>query len=202
MKNKTQPHPISVVLPRIKGLPLSRFLPHLMVLAVLMLLACTIHVPGQQIARNRVVNDNRPSPNGLASSSSPISMERRVFDRVNEVRAEHGLRALVWVDQMAAVARNHSNNMATNNFFGHQDPQGRRTDKRLDQAGLDHWRQVSENIAWISGNSDPVARVVQAWMQSAGHRSNILDPVSRESGIGLAITPEGKYYFTQVFMRR
>lgn len=200
MKYKTKTHNNSVVLPAIKGLPLSRFLPHLMIIAVLLLLIFTVHVPGQQIARNRVVSDNRPA--AYSASSSSASIERRVFDLVNEVRAEHGLRPLVWVDMMAVVARNHSSNMASNNFFGHQDPQGRRTDKRLGEVGLNHWRQVSENIAWISGNSDPVGRVVKAWMQSPGHRSNILDPVSRESGIGLAVTPEGKYYFTQVFMRR
>jgi uncharacterized protein YkwD len=99
---------------------------------------------------------------------------------------------------VAAVARYHSNNMVTYNFFSHIDPQGRRSDKRADQLGV-RWKDISENIAWVSG-SDPATKVVRSWMQSAGHRENLLDPKLKESGIGLAIAPDGKYYFTQVFM--
>jgi uncharacterized protein YkwD len=91
--------------------------------------------------------------------------------------------------------------MATNNFFSHTDPQGRRSGKRADQLGVSDWKQIGENIAWLSGK-DPAERVVRCWMQSSGHRENILTSSYRESGIGLSIAADGKYYFTQVFVRR
>lgn len=186
MKNKS----VSILLPRI--------LPHLYILAVLALLICTAHIAsGQQIARNFAPDSDRAA----AESVSVASIERRVFDLVNAERVQHGLRPVVWVDRVAAVARFHSNNMVTGNFFSHIDPQGRRSGKRADQLGVRDWKQISENIAWVSGQ-DPAASVVRCWMQSPGHRENILDPASKESGIGLSIAPDGKYYFTQVFMVR
>ena len=196
MKNNFQTNSF---LPRLKALPLSDLLPHLYIVAVLVLLLLTAHIaPAQQIARNFGPNDH-----GVRSRevSSIASLERRVFDLVNSERTKAGLPALVWLDRVATVSRFHSTNMATNNFFAHVDPQGRRSGKRADQHGVSDWKQIGENIAWVSGN-DPAARVVRSWMQSPGHRENILTASYRESGIGLAMAADGKYYFTQVFIRR
>lgn len=193
MKNKILSHLRSVSVP------------HFLIFTVLLLLALTIHVPGQQVARNFAPNSDRPvttaSVSIVSASVSIASMERRVFDLVNQERVQHGLRPVVWVDKIAAVARYYSNDMATNDFFSHTDRQGRRAGKRADELGVNDWKQISENIAWLTG-SDPAGRVVTCWMNSPGHRRNILDPGSKESGIGLAIAADGKYYFTQVFMIR
>src|SRR6185295_10563733 len=103
MKNKSLSHVFSVSLP------------HFYIVAVLVLLALTAHIAsGQQIARNFAPNGARPAP---TESASLASMERRVFDLVNAERLQRGLRPVVWVDRVAAVARYHSNNMVTNNFF-------------------------------------------------------------------------------------
>jgi uncharacterized protein YkwD len=158
-----------------------------------------MHVPGQQMALN-LAPANARLTSGSLGESARVSMEQRVFDLVNEERVSHGLKPLVWVDLIAEVARLHSDNMASQNFFAHEDLEGRRAGKRADQLGAD-WNRISENIAWLSG-SDPAGRVVSAWMRSPGHRKNILDPAPRESGIGLAVSSEGKYFFTQVFIRR
>jgi len=199
MKKILQGHTVDGLLAARKPLPLSSILPHFIIAAVLLLLALTVHVPGQQIAMS-FAPGNGPSTPVSMGESVRVSMEQRVFDLVNEERVSHGLKPLVWVERIAAVARYHSDNMATQNFFAHEDLSGRRAGKRADQLGAD-WNRISENIAWLSG-SDPAGRVVSAWMRSPGHRKNILDPAPRESGIGLAVSSEGKYFFTQVFIRR
>jgi uncharacterized protein YkwD len=186
-------------LPRLRSLPLSGILQHLYILAVLALLALTAHIAsGQQLAMNFVPNDRGVRSREVAPLAN---LERRVFDLVNKERTNAGLPALIWLDRVATVARFHSNNMATNNFFSHVDPQGRRSGKRADELGVSDWKQIGENIAWLSG-SDPAERVVKCWMQSPGHRENIMTASYRESGIGLSIAADGKYYFTQVFIRR
>jgi uncharacterized protein YkwD len=200
MKNNFLAYKPLGFLPRLKGPSLSGILQHLYIIAVLLLLALTAHIASaQQVARNYVPNIERGGRSGEVSSLS--SLERRVFDLVNNERVQAGLPALMWLDRVATVARYHSTNMATNNFFSHVDPQGRRSGKRADQLGVSDWKQIGENIAWLSGN-DPAARVVRCWMQSPGHRQNILEGSYRESGIGLSIAADGKYYFTQVFIRR
>ncbi|MEO7659119.1 MAG: CAP domain-containing protein, partial [Pyrinomonadaceae bacterium] len=77
-----------------------------------------------------------------------------------------------------------------------------KVDDRADQFGLNDWRRIGENIAWVMGHADPAVRVVECWMRSPGHRNNILDSNFREAGLGLAVANDGKYYFTQVFVKR
>lgn len=187
-------------LTRFRGLSLSDILPHLYILAVLLLLVLTAHMAS---AQSRASNFGTGFEQGGRSRevSSLSSLERHVFDLVNQERVRAGKPALVWLDRVATVARYHSTNMAANSFFSHLDPQGRRSGKRADQLGASDWKSIGENIAWLSG-SDPAARVVRSWMQSPGHRDNILNDGYRESGIGLSIADDGKYYFTQVFVRR
>jgi uncharacterized protein YkwD len=200
MKNTFLAQKPSGFIPRLKSLSLSDILPNLYVLAVLLLLALTAHIASAQ----SIATNFRPSYEPGARSrevATLASLERRVFDLVNQERVRAGKPALVWLDRVATVARYHSTNMSTNNFFSHVDPQGRRSGKRADQLGVSDWKQIGENIAWLSG-SDPAARVVRSWMQSPGHRDNIMNGAYRESGIGLSIAADGKYYFTQVFVRR
>ncbi len=128
------------------------------------------------------------------------SIERRAFDLVNDERRTRGLQPLRWVDLAADVARRHSENMARLNFFSHYDLDGRKPSERASLMGLTDWRRIGENIAWLRGHEDPAVRVVQGWMNSPGHRENILDTRYRESGMGLAVSPEGKFYFTQLFV--
>lgn len=200
MKHNFLAHKPFGFLPRFRNLSLSGILPHLYIAAVLLLLVLTAHMASAQ----SIASNFSPGyePGGRSREAATLaSLERRVFDLVNQERVRAGKPALVWLDRVATVARYHSTNMASNGFFSHVDPQGRRSGKRADQLGVSDWKQIGENIAWLSG-SDPAARVVRSWMQSPGHRDNILNGGYRESGIGLSIAADGKYYFTQVFVRR
>jgi uncharacterized protein YkwD len=130
------------------------------------------------------------------------TLERQVFELINRKRAENGLQPLVWSERAAQVARLHSRNMASLNFFSHTGADGKRVDDRADSVGLSDWRAIGENIAFNRGFGNPIERVVESWMQSRGHRENLLDSRWRESGVGISVTDSGTYYFTQVFVKR
>lgn len=140
----------------------------------------------------------------IAAGSLPssTSVERHVFELVNDERARYGLSRLAWVERAADSARYHSHDMAANNFFAHMDRNGKRASARADEFGLSDWRRIGENIAWLTGANDTATRVVRLWMESPGHRDNILNRSYRESGVGLARASDGKVFFTQVFILR
>ena len=128
-----------------------------------------------------------------------FDVERRVFALVNKKRIEAGLPALVWNENIARIARSHSENMAANDFFSHAGLDGKMVGARADDAGIRHWQLIGENIAYNRGYGDPTDCAVEKWMLSPGHRDNILRIDWKESGIGVAVTEKGTFYFTQVF---
>lgn len=130
------------------------------------------------------------------------NLERLVFELINQKRAENGLPPLVWSEQAAKVARLHSTDMATKNFFSHTGLNGKRVNDRADEMGLRNWQMIGENIAYNRGYRQPAASVVDSWMQSPGHRKNILNNRWKETGIGISIASDGTYFFTQVFLLR
>jgi uncharacterized protein YkwD len=130
------------------------------------------------------------------------TVERIAFEMINRTRVEMGLSPLVWSEEIAAVAREHSQNMAEFRFFSHRGLDNKMVSDRADARGLRKWRAIGENIAYNRGYDDPVAKAVQLWLGSSSHKSNMLDPNWRESAVGVAIADDGSYYFTQVFMVR
>jgi uncharacterized protein YkwD len=137
-----------------------------------------------------------------STSFAATSAERRAFDLINRERAAHGEQQLMWDDDLARVARQHSENMAQGNFFSHTDPTGRDTAARAADGGVCGWRAVAENIAYNQGFEDPVAFAVERWMQSAKHRDNILRATFTHAGLGIAKSADGSTFFTQVFVTR
>lgn len=129
-----------------------------------------------------------------------VALEKQAFDLINKLRRESGAPALKWNSKVAELARSHSQNMALHNFFSHTGIRGGLVDQRAIDLGLDKWSSIGENIAYLRGFDEPAAYAVERWMMSTSHRRNLLDPRWRESGIGLAIRPDGTHYFTQVFM--
>jgi len=117
--------------------------------------------------------------------------EREVFDLVNIQRANHGLQLLEWDNRLATIARAHSVDMATRGFFAHTCPSGITMGARIQNANIS-FRWAAENIAW--GHRTPQA-VVDGWMDSPGHRANILNPNLTHLGVGFH-----DYYWTQKFI--
>lgn len=131
-----------------------------------------------------------------------MQLEREAFSVLNAKRAEKGLPPLVWSEDMARVARSHSQEMAQFKFFSHAGRNGSMVDDRADSFGFKKWKAIGENIAYNRGYENPAEFACERWMQSVSHRENILNPRWKEAGIGVAITTDGTYYFTEVFIVR
>lgn len=117
---------------------------------------------------------------------------------VNAERTARGLPALTRDSHLDTAARDHSADMADNNYFDHDSQDGTAFSKRITDAGYS-WVSAGENIA--AGQRTAKA-VMTSWMASTGHCQNILSGSYLDLGVGLA--PGGSYgiYWTQDFARR
>lgn len=121
---------------------------------------------------------------GTSVQDCPASSEEavcEVFRLVNEARADAGRPPMVWDSALARAAQDHAEDMVANGYFAHTSQDGRTFSNRADQAGYDAFAS-GENIA--RGHSTPES-VMAGWMNSDGHRRNILSEGSNEIGIGL-----------------
>lgn len=135
-------------------------------------------------------------------SAAIASVEKQAFDLINKKRADAGLEPLVWNDQLSDLARLHSQDMADQKNFSHRGSDGSMVDDRADRLGITNWSAIGENIAFERGFSDAANFAVERWMESPAHKQNLLDKRWKETGMGVAILPDGTYYFTQVFLLR
>ncbi len=126
------------------------------------------------------------------------SLEERLEAAVNGERERRGLAPLVRSEPLRAIARAHSEDMVSRGFFDHTSPGGASTAGRVRGAGL-RFARVSENIARSLNVDDPVRTTVEGWLESPGHRRNMLDPAVVETGAGAAVDGEGTVHFTQIF---
>jgi uncharacterized protein YkwD len=133
-------------------------------------------------------------------TSTSLDLEKKTFRLINQKRGENGLQPLIWSEKIAALARVHSKNMAEYKFFSHKGLNGRLVDERAIDFGINRWQAISENIAFNRGFANPAEFAVERWMISTPHRVNLLNNRWQESGIGLAIAPDGSHYFTQIFL--
>lgn len=149
-------------------------------------------------ARSESAVDAVRPADGAAQSDDVAAMERRLLERINLIRRSHGLDPLQADESLTRIARGYSFRMNRFGFFGHFDPAGNDVADRLRGEGI-RFAMVAENIAKNINFSDPVETAVDGWMNSDGHRENILTPEFRLTGVG--IWKDGSvYHFTQVFM--
>ena len=121
--------------------------------------------------------------NSLPSPARTASLSQTTLCLLNRQRAQHGLGALHSNSHLALAAWRHSRDMVVHNYFAHGDVL-----VRLARAGYFRGRRfwsVGENIAWGSGSSATPGAIVSMWMQSPGHRANILNGSFHEIGVGL-----------------
>ncbi len=129
------------------------------------------------------------------TDSSVRSYEKEVVRLVNVERTSRGLNALEEDWQLSRVARYKSEDMKNNNYFSHTSPTYGSPFQMMKSFGISY-RSAGENIA--RGQSSPEA-VVNAWMNSSGHRANILN--SSFTHIGVGYVADGKYW-TQMFIKK
>ncbi|GAA1797918.1 CAP domain-containing protein [Actinomadura chokoriensis] len=137
----------------------------------------------------------KPAPVRTKASSAPASggTAAQVIALVNQERAKQGCRAVTSDARLTQAAQGHSADMARRGFFDHTNPDGKSPGDRITATGY-RWSTYGENIA--KGQPTP-ASVMKAWMNSPGHRANILNCTFAEIGIG--VVKSGGPYWTQVF---
>ncbi len=125
------------------------------------------------------------------------SIEQQVVDLVNEERARYGLNPLQSNWELARVARYKSQDMIDKNYFSHTSPTYGSPFKMMQDFGI-RYTAAGENIAY--GQRTP-KEVMDAWMNSTGHRENILSAKFNQIGVGVAKSANGTLYWTQMFIR-
>lgn len=142
-----------------------------------------------------------PSPTSSAPSSGSVGTaeENEVVRLVNEERARGGCSAVKHDPQLRAAAFGHSADMAAKNYFSHDSQDGRSFMDRIRAAGFTGGSGWAENIAM--GQRTP-AEVMQGWMNSSGHRANIMNCKYNLIGVGVAKNSSGRLYWTQDFAAR
>jgi uncharacterized protein YkwD len=122
---------------------------------------------------------------------------QKVYQGVNGYRISHGLRPLALNPLISQVATAHSREMAGGEIpFGHDGFQQRvRTLKQSFS-----FSKVAENIGYNMGYADPASKAVNSWLHSPKHLENIEDDFGL-TGIGVAKSDKGEYYFTQIFLK-
>lgn len=135
-----------------------------------------------------------PAP---APAPAPSGAVQQVVDITNARRAEHGLPALSHNAVLTNAAQAHSADQAAANTMGHAGTDGSNPGDRITRAGY-RFSAWGENVAAGYGDG---ASVMDGWMNSAGHRANILSGNFTEIGIGLAHSANGTPYWTMELAR-
>ncbi|MEU7823398.1 sigma-70 family RNA polymerase sigma factor [Catellatospora sp. NPDC049133] len=133
----------------------------------------------------------RPSP---TKAAAPSTLEGQMLALVNQARKSAGCGALRAEPKLDKAARLHSADMVKRNYFSHTTPDGVSPWDRAKAAGYD--QPSAENIA--AGNATAKA-TMQQWMNSPGHKANILNCSYKAMGVGRATGGTYRYYWTQMF---
>ena len=143
------------------------------------------------------------SASAQPASQGNEALRQQALDLVNEARAGHDLPALESTGVLDAAALAHARDMAERDFYAHETPEGETVRDRFIDAGGSRWKLVAENIARCEGCPTPpgaerVESLQQGWMESPGHRANIL--AQGLDGFGFAIVADGgTTYAVQTF---
>lgn len=143
---------------------------------------------------------NTTEPKQDTTQQTPSSLhefEQEVIRLVNVERQKAGLNALKTNLELSNVARIKSNDMKDKGYFSHTSPTYGSPFDMMKSFGI-RYSYAGENIAM--GQRTP-EEVMKGWMNSEGHRNNILNPNFTEIGVGYAVDKNGRTYWTQMFIR-
>ena len=125
------------------------------------------------------------------------ALEQKVIELVNQQRAYNGLPALKANWEVSRVARYKSQDIIDKHYFAHQSPTFGSPFNMMENFGI-RFSAAGENIAY--GQRTP-EEVMKSWMNSPGHRSNILNATYNQIGVGVAKSSNGTFYWTQMFIK-
>ncbi len=134
---------------------------------------------------------------GVVSPALLSAYEKELLDLANVSRLQAGRKALAWDAKIAGTARAHSKDMGQNGFFDHVNPKGLSPFDRMEADGI-AYSAAAENIA--AGQINAVFAHAE-WMNSEGHRKNILGDKYKRLGVGIAYSKDYEFriYYTQQF---
>lgn len=136
--------------------------------------------------------------------SNLASIRADMLRQVNAARREVGAPPLRFNAVMNAAAQAHAEDMARRGYYSHRSPEGRDVADRWRAHGGGAWQAVGENILFCERCVPPSAQAQTfhaRWMQSPGHRRNILRPDFEEFGFGMAMA-NGRIYAVETFVRQ
>ena len=142
-------------------------------------------------------SDNTQNSEGSTNqtTSALTEDEQEVFNLINEKRKANGLSLLVMDDELQNVARVKAKDMVDNNYFSHNSPTYGTPFEMIKSFGITY-KAAGENIA---GNSSNIG-AVNAWMNSEGHRANILSNNYNYTGVAVVNSPVYGKVYVQMFM--
>lgn len=138
---------------------------------------------------------NNQNNNSSTQTSTMNSDEKEVFDLINKQRTNNGLQALKVDTETQKVARIKAQDMVNNNYFSHTSPTYGTPFEMLKSFKISY-KTAGENIAANSSNS----AAVNAWMNSSGHKANILNSSFNYTGIGVVSSPKYGKMYVQLFI--
>ncbi|MDZ4132705.1 MAG: CAP domain-containing protein [Dethiobacteria bacterium] len=127
------------------------------------------------------------------------SKEQQMINLINQARSNAGLPALQASSDLTKVARAKSKDMVDKNYFSHTSPTYGSLTSMLQHFGISY-SAAGENLAMNSSGS--VGAAHESLMNSAGHRSNILEPRFSYVGVGIQVKSDGSHYYTQIYTSR
>src|ERR671914_93274 len=128
--------------------------------------------------------------NATPAKAAMRTMVRATLCVLNAQRERHGLRPLKLNKRLSKAARRHARDMVRRGYFAHDSLGGGTFVDRIRRSGYlndAHRWTVGENLAWGTSTTSAPRAITAMWMNSAGHRANILNGSFREVGIGLAL---------------
>ena len=140
-------------------------------------------------------SNNNSSSNSNSTTTAMTTDEKEVFDLINNQRTQNGLSALKLDTETLRVARIKAQDMVDNNYFSHNSPTYGSPFQMLNSFKISY-KTAGENIAGNSSNSSAVT----AWMNSSGHKANILNSNFNYTGIGVVSSPKYGKMYVQLFI--
>ena len=148
--------------------------------------------PGAHDQRRDGVGAGASCPDATlaAAPEALAAMAASQLCRLNGERADAGLAPLTLNDKLSSAATAYAADLVGNSYFSHTGRDGSTIRTRLEAVSYlpqDGGWAIGENLAWGTGALATPGSIMQAWMNSPGHRSNILNPEYREIGIGVVV---------------
>jgi uncharacterized protein YkwD len=134
------------------------------------------------------------SADGPTAQTSTVALSDAALCLVNQERTSRGLKPLVPNRRLARAAVGHANDMVAKGYFSHDSADGRSFVDRIRNSGYvvpQALPSLGEDLAWGSGTLGTPRQIVESWMESPGHRANILYRKFRQAGLGVAFGDPG-----------